>query len=72
MTTNHQRVTEGFQTLTEVLAPYVARELRAKYKNEWWDQGMLRVLHDNQKRDLPAGGEDGWFLVATRGSHRQY
>ena len=29
-TTNYQRVTEGLQTLTAVLAPYVARELRAK------------------------------------------
>jgi hypothetical protein len=35
MTTNYQRVTEGFQTLTEVLAPYVAGELRAKYGDEW-------------------------------------
>lgn len=58
MTTNHQRVTEGFQILTEVLAPYVARELRAKFDNDWWDQGVLSVLYDKQKRDLPRGGED--------------
>ena len=58
MTSNHQRVTEGFQTLTEVLAPYVARELGAKYGEEWWNQGVLRVLYDNQKRDLPPDGED--------------
>ena len=29
--TNHQRVTEGFQILTAVLAPYVAQELRVKF-----------------------------------------
>jgi predicted AAA+ superfamily ATPase len=58
MPTNHQRVTEGFDILTGVLAPYVARELRAKYQDEWWDQGVLRVLHENQRRDLPADGED--------------
>ena len=38
-TTNHQRVTEGLQTLTTVLAPYVARELRAKLADEWWPRG---------------------------------
>ena len=58
MTTNHQRVTEGFDILTEVLAPYVAAELRARYDDEWWDQGVLRVLYDDQKRGLPPGGED--------------
>ena len=58
MAVNHQRVTEGFQILTEVLAPYVARELRAHFDDEWWDRGVLAVLFDSQKRDLPAGGED--------------
>ena len=58
MTSNHQRVTEGFQALTEVLAPYVARELGAKYGMEWWNEGVLGVLYDNQKRDLPADGGD--------------
>lgn len=58
MTTNHQRVTEGFQILTEVMAPYVASELRAKYGDEWWDMGVLRVLHDQSRRDLPQAGDD--------------
>ncbi len=58
MTTSHQRVTEGLDILTGVLAPYVAAELRARYADEWWDQGVLRVLYDDQKRDLPRGGED--------------
>ena len=62
MTTNHQHITEGFQTLTEVLAPYVARELRAKYREKWWDQGVLRVLYDKQKRNLPTNGEDKELL----------
>ena len=62
MTTNHQRVTEGLQIVTEVLAPHVAGELRARFADEWWDQGVLRVLYDNQKRDLPAGGEDGELI----------
>ena len=69
MNTNHQRVTEGFDILTGVLAPYVARELRARYEDEWWDQGVLRILYDDQKRDLPRGGEDA-ELEAALDPHR--
>ena len=64
MTTNHQRVTEGLDILTGVLAPYVAAELRARYAGEWWDQGVLRVLWDDQKRGLPPGGADGELTAA--------
>ena len=69
MTTNHQRVTEGLDILTGVLAPYVAAELRARYAGEWWDQGVLRVLWDDQKRGLPPGGADG-ELTAALDAHR--
>ena len=69
MNTNHQRVTEGFDILTGVLAPYVARELRARYEDEWWDQGVLRILYEDQKRDLPRGGEDA-ELEAALDPHR--
>lgn len=58
MTTNHQRVTEGFEILTRVLAPFVAQELRRRYEDEWWDQGVRRVLYDTHKRDLPEAGDD--------------
>ena len=57
-TSNHQRVTEGFHILTTVLAPYVAQELRAQFGDEWWSRGVLGVLHENQRRDLPAAGDD--------------
>ena len=58
MTPNHQRVTEGFQVLTSVLAPYVTGELRARFSDEWWDRGVLQALYESQRRDLPATGED--------------
>ncbi len=61
---NHQRVTEGFQILTGVLAPYVAQELRAKYADQWWSSGVIGVLYEDQRRDLPAAGEDE-TLIAT-------
>ena len=62
-TTNHQRVTEGLQTLTAVLAPYVARELRAKLADEWWPRGVFDVLYESQRRDLPAAGEDDALIA---------
>ena len=55
---NYQRVTEGLRTLTAVLAPYVAQELRADLGAEWWDRGVLGVLHESQRRDLPPAGKD--------------
>ena len=58
MTTNYQRVTEGLQILTAILAPYVATELRARFSDEWWSRGVLDVLHENQRRGLPVAGED--------------
>ena len=64
MTTNYQRVTEGIEILTKVLAPYVARELRAHFGDEWWDRGVLDILYDNQKRGLPAGGLDDELIPA--------
>ena len=57
-TTNHQRVTEGLQILTRVLAPYVAQELRAKFGDEWWSRAVIGVLFEDQRRDLPLQGED--------------
>ncbi len=56
--TNYQRVTEGLRTLTGVLAPYVAQELRAELGDEWWIRGVLGVLHESQQRGLPVRGED--------------
>ena len=58
MATNHQQVTEGFRILTTVLAPYVATELRGQFSGQWWTQGVLSVLYESQRRDLPASGED--------------
>lgn len=62
MTTNYLRVTEGFQILTEVLPQFVARELRAWFSDDWWDRGVLDVLHEHQRRDFPASGEDAELI----------
>jgi hypothetical protein len=54
---NYQRVTRGFQILTELLAPYVAQQLQQVMKENWWKYGVLDILFDDQKRDLPASGD---------------
>ena len=63
MNPNHRRVTEGLHVLTGVLAPYVARELRAKLADEWWPRGVFDVLFESQRRDLPAAGEDDALIA---------
>ena len=64
--TNYRRVTEGLRTLTAVLAPYVAQELRAELEGEWWSRGVLGVLHENQRRDLPDAGNDEALICKAR------
>ena len=63
-TTNHQRVTEGLQILTRVLAPYVAQELRAKFADDWWSRAVIGGLYEEQRRDLPPGGEDEELIAS--------
>ena len=64
MASNHQSVSEGLRILTAVLAPYVTSELRFHYGDAWWERGVLGILYDNQRRDLPADGTDS-ELTAT-------
>lgn len=55
---NHTLITKGFRSLLQALAPYIAHELRYAYGTNWWDVGVYSKLYDEQKRDLPAHGED--------------
>ena len=55
---NHAIVTKGFQILRETLAPYIGRELSLHYgSNIWWREGVINRLYDDQKRNLPLGGD---------------
>ena len=62
--TNHQRVTEGFEVLTSILAPWVAQELQTCFGDEWWDHGVLGILHQHNKRNLPLSGDDDDLIQA--------
>ncbi|WP_353948616.1 DUF499 domain-containing protein [Sporolactobacillus sp. Y61] len=56
---NHELVNRGFEYLLKALAPYIARELQIEYKDNWWLSGVLDVLRDEQKRNLPLTGSWG-------------
>lgn len=54
---NYLRVTKGFDILLNALAPYIARELIREYgEDRWWQEGVLRDMYEDQRRDLPASG----------------
>ena len=56
MMINHENITNGFSILTGVLAPYIARELKNEYGEQWWNEGVLDKLYADQSRDLPYAG----------------
>lgn len=57
---NHELVGRAMNiTLCEILAPYIAIELSSRYKENWWRDGVLNFLYEEQKRNLPSGGTFG-------------
>ena len=55
---NHTLITKGFRALLQALAPYIAHELRYSFGVNWWEAAVMGILRDEQRRDLPARGED--------------
>ena len=56
MSTNYKFVDEGFRILLKDFAPYIAMELQKKYNKDWWNLGVLDILYDGKKFDLPSSG----------------
>ena len=56
--TNYQYISQGFQILLRAYAPYVAFHLVNEYGTQWWQMGVLGMLRDDQKRNLPSHGSD--------------
>lgn len=51
-------ITRGFQILRNVMASYLKRELSYKFGNDKWQrEGVLNVLYENQKLNLPKDGD---------------
>ncbi|NLC27030.1 MAG: hypothetical protein GX777_10545 [Fastidiosipila sp.] len=53
MGNNHVQVSKGFRILLSSLAPYMAREFKNEYGDNWWEIAVIDILYDEQKRDLP-------------------
>jgi len=50
-------ITKGFKIIRAMLAPYIGRELSIEHGSDvWWQEGVMNVLYDDQKRDLPSDG----------------
>ena len=53
--TNHSIIDEAFQNLREPLAGYILQQLQSipEYKrdDQWWQDGVIRVLTDFNPRD---------------------
>jgi predicted AAA+ superfamily ATPase len=54
---NHVQVSQGFRILLGALSPYIARELGNEFGDNWWNDSVMNVLYDDQKRDLPSCGD---------------
>jgi len=57
MESNHTKVSNGFRILRGALAPYIAHELENEFGDDWWNEAILNVLYDDQRRDLPQSGD---------------
>ena len=57
MGNNHVLVSKGFRILLANLAPYMAREFGNEFGSSWWQDAVLDILYEDQKRDLPSSGD---------------
>jgi len=55
---NHAIISQAFKILREMLAAYIGSELAFAYGNNlWWQDGVMNVLREEQKRNLPQTGD---------------
>ena len=62
MGSNHEKVRQGERILLFALSDYVCKELKQTYGADWWEDGVLDILYDDQKRDLPLAGDWGTLV----------
>jgi len=62
MAENYTVISQGYRTLLTVLAPYIARELELEFGKEWWQKGVMDILYDDSKRNLPLSGDWGTLV----------
>ena len=57
MASNHAQIQEGFRVLLFALSDYVCKEIKQEFGANWWTEGVLDSLYEDQKRDLPISGD---------------
>ena len=56
---NHSALGQGLKLYTDAMRRFVKQRLIAAYPNNWWEQGVLAAVGDQQKRNLArAAAED--------------
>src|SRR5438105_2422556 len=53
---NYDRVTQGLKIVQGALGPFVHRELSGRFGGKWWTEGVLPVLSDVRRGELPVTG----------------
>ena len=62
MENNHVQVSKGFRILLGALAPYVINGMKNEYADKWWEEGVINMLRDNQRYDLPSSGNESVLI----------
>ena len=62
MGSNHEKVRQGERILLFALSDYVCKELKQTYGADWWEDGVLDILYDDQKLSLPLSGDWGTLV----------
>lgn len=54
---NYAIVSRGFQIVTTYLAPYVCKQLKDHCGDNWWNNGVLKILKNRTMTELPKEGD---------------
>ena len=56
VTPNYERVTQGMRILQAALGPFIHRELSRVFGGKWYTEGVLPVVSEQTRRELPTTG----------------
>lgn len=53
---NADIIIKGMRLLREGMVRYIVREIENEYGEDWWQKGVLQILREDSRRDLPETG----------------
>ncbi len=60
---NKEKVFRGLHILTPILAKFIYNILTMKYKECWWQEGVIKKFDEKHIRELPIEGNDDFLLA---------